>query len=215
MSGARPIAHLPGRDPGGPLSERRAKTRRRLLRAAAAVFAAKSVPEATVEEILREAGVSRRTFYQFFTDKIDLLAAVYASSVNHLHALRSEATLRAASGVERVLDGFDVYGRFQAEAGPLVRVLASEALRPESPLARLREELIERTVELYVERFAEVEGRRLDPTLVRALVLMSEATNLHMLTATPGGPEDVERVRRVIHHLVRRALVEEPAPAPR
>lgn len=209
MSEARPIDYLPGRDPGE-LSERRAKTRRRLMRSAAAVFAAKSVSEATVEDILREAGVSRRIFYQFFSDKLDLLAAVYASSVNHLHRVRCEATGRATTGIQRILDGFDVFLRFQAEAGPVVRVLASEALRPESPLAALRHELIDRTVEHYVERFAEVEGRQLDPTLVRALVLMSDATNLHMLTTTPGRPEDVERVRRVIHHLVRRAL-EQPA----
>lgn len=211
MASPRLIDHAPARATHGPLSERRAKTRRRLLRAAAAVFAAKSVPEATVEEILQEAGISRRTFYQFFADKIDLLAAVYASSVNHLHALRVDATAGGATGLERVLAGFDVYLRFQAEAGPLVRVLASEALRPESPLGPMRRELIDRTVDLYVERFAEVEGRRLDPMLVRALVLMSEATNLHMLTTTPVGERDIGHVRDVVHHLVRRAL--EPGPS--
>ena len=206
MASPRLVEHASGREASGPLSERRSKTRRRLLRAAAAVFAAKSVPEATVEEILREAGISRRTFYQFFSDKIDLLAAVYASSVNHLHALRIEATVKPTTGIERLLAGFDVYLRFQAEAGPLVRVLASEALRPESPLGPMRQALIDRTVELYVERFAEVEGRPLDPMLVRALVLMSEATNLHMVTTTPVGERDIEHVRAVVHHLVRRAL---------
>jgi len=206
MSSPRPIVHSTERSPRSSLSERRSKTRRRLLRAAATVFAAKSVSDATVEEILREAGVSRRTFYQFFSDKIDLLAAVYARSVNHLHALRVEATARGATGVERILDGFDVYIRFQVTAGPIVRALASEALRPESPLGPMRQELIDRAVDLYVSRFEEVEGRSLDPMLMRALVLMSDALNLHMVTTTPVGDDDVERVRGVIHHLVRRAL---------
>jgi hypothetical protein len=65
-----------------------------------------------------------------------------------------------------------------------------------------------RGIDLYVTRFEEVEGRSLDPMLVRALVLMSDAMNLHMVTTTPVGDEDVERVRGVIHHLVRRALAE-------
>ena len=99
-----------------------------------------------------------------------------------------------------------MYLRFQAKAGPLVRVLASEALRLESPLAAMRQELIERTVELYVERFAEVEGRAARPdagALTRADV---GGANLHMITTTPGAEEDVEQVRRVLHHVVRRAL---------
>ena len=206
MSRPRAIVRSAERSPRSSLSDRRSLTRRRLLRAAASVFAAKSVPEATVEEVLREAGISRRTFYQFFADKIDLLAALYASSVNHLHAQRTEATAHGATGIDRILSGFDVYLNFQATAGPLVRVLASEALRPESPLGPMRQELIDRTVELYVDRFAEVEGRRIDPMLVRALVLMSEAMNLHMITTTDATAQDLARVRGVIHHLVRRAL---------
>lgn len=203
---AGPIVRSAERTASEPLSERRSETRTRLLRAAAAVFSAKSLPEATVEEILREAGVSRRTFYQFFADKVDLLGALYADAVNRLHARRIAATAEAGDGVECLLRGFDVYSGFHATVAPLIRVLASEALRPESPLGPMREELIDRTVELYCARFEELEGRPLDPGVARALVLMSESLNLHMVTATDASPAEIERARATIHTIVERVL---------
>lgn len=190
------------------LSARRSETRRRLLGAAARVFSAKSLPEATVEDVLREAGLSRRTFYQFFADKVDLLAALYANAVNHLHAQRVEATAQATDGIDCLLRGFDVYSGFHATAAPVVRVLASEALRPASPLGPMREALIDRTVELYCDRFEALEGRSLDPLLVRALVLMSEALNLHMVTTTQTTQEDIARVRAAIHQIVERTVAQ-------
>jgi len=198
---------VPGRrDDEATLSPRRRRTRLRLLRAAVAVFSRKSVPEATVEEVLREADVSRRTFYQFFSDKVDLLAALYADSVNHLHRRRIEATEGATDGLDLLLRGFSVYSDLHATAASIMRVLASEALRPDSPLGPMREALIDRTVELYCEGFAALEGRALDPLEVRALVLMSEALNLHMVTTTSATPADIGRVRDVVHRLVRRAV---------
>lgn len=188
------------------LTRRRAQTRRRILRAAAEVFSRKSVPEATVEDVLQAAGVSRRTFYQLFSDKVDLLAAVYARSIENLHAARLEATARKGSGIDRILAGFDVYLDFQRSAGAVVRVLASEALRPESPLRPMRRDVIEATAALYAERYAEAEGRRLDLDVLRALVLMSEALGLHELSGDVDTPEDFERLRSTLHRIVRGAI---------
>lgn len=204
------IAPSPERDSAGePLSERRRQTRRRLMRAAAEVFSRKSVPAATVEDVLAEAGVSRRTFYQFFADKLDLLAALYANRIDFVHAERLKATAAATGGLDCLLRGFDVYSSVHAWGAPLVRALASEALRPESPLGPLREVLIDRTVELYCERFEALENRTLDPLLIRSLVLMSEALHLHMVRTTSATGADLERVRATIHRIVERAIAAE------
>jgi hypothetical protein len=48
--------------------------------------------------------------------------------------------------------------------------------------------------------------------LLRSLVLMSEALNLHMITTTSGAEPDIERVRRVIHHVVSCALAPDGTP---
>jgi AcrR family transcriptional regulator len=191
---------------GAGLSRTRSRTRRRLLRAAAVVFAEKSVLDATVEDVLREAGVSRGTFYHFFSDKLALLAALYANAVDRLHARRVEATAGATSGVDCLLRGFEVYTGFHATSAPLVRALASEALRPESPLGPIRDALIERTIDFYTRRFEELEGRPIDPGAVRALVLMSDALHLHMLKTTDASAADIERVRAILRPILERVL---------
>jgi AcrR family transcriptional regulator len=57
-------------------SESQAQTRARLLDAAHAVFARRGYYEATVEDVVTEAGYSRGAFYANFTDKADLLFVV-------------------------------------------------------------------------------------------------------------------------------------------
>ncbi len=57
-------------------SESQAETRARLLDAAHAVFARRGYYEATVEDVVAEAGYSRGAFYANFTDRADLLFGV-------------------------------------------------------------------------------------------------------------------------------------------
>lgn len=62
----------------------------RLFDGMARAVAAKGYGAITIADIVREAGVSRRTFYEHFTTKADCLIALYASaSRNALNALRS------------------------------------------------------------------------------------------------------------------------------
>jgi AcrR family transcriptional regulator len=65
-----------------PLREQqRAFTRSRLLQAGQQVFAAKGYPEATVDDIAREAGASRATFYLHFKGKSELAAALVDDAI--------------------------------------------------------------------------------------------------------------------------------------
>lgn len=59
-----------------PPSPRRAATRARILAAAEQVFARVGVAEATVADLLEAAGVSRRTFYQHFPGKLEVLLSL-------------------------------------------------------------------------------------------------------------------------------------------
>lgn len=63
--------------------------RRRLLEAMAFAVATKGYAETTIADIVREAGVSRRTFYEHFATKADCLIALYeAASHNAIKVLR-------------------------------------------------------------------------------------------------------------------------------
>ncbi len=60
-----------------PLREQqRAFTRRRLMDAGRTVFSTRGYPDTTVDDIVREAGTSRATFYLHFKGKGDLVAAL-------------------------------------------------------------------------------------------------------------------------------------------
>ena len=64
--------------------------RSRLLEGMAQCVAAQGYADTTIADIVREAGVSRRTFYEHFSDKAVCLVALYeAASQNALAVLRS------------------------------------------------------------------------------------------------------------------------------
>lgn len=63
--------------------------RHRLLEGMARAVAAKGYADTTIADVVREAAVSRRTFYEHFATKADCLVALYeAASHNALRVLR-------------------------------------------------------------------------------------------------------------------------------
>ncbi|HSV46764.1 MAG TPA: TetR/AcrR family transcriptional regulator [Ramlibacter sp.] len=83
--------------------------RSRLLEGMAQAVAAKGYGDTTIADIVREAGVSRRTFYEHFAAKPDCLVALYeAASHNALKVL--QATIDPAhewqTQVERALGAY-------------------------------------------------------------------------------------------------------------
>jgi AcrR family transcriptional regulator len=61
--------------------QQRAYTRRRLMEAARQVFAAKGYPDTRVDDIARQAGASRATFYLHFKSKCELMTALVDDGV--------------------------------------------------------------------------------------------------------------------------------------
>jgi AcrR family transcriptional regulator len=114
--------------------------RRRLLEGMAHSVAAKGYPDTTIADIVREAAVSRRTFYEHFTTKAECLIALYvASSHNGLKVLRDaiDPTHEWQTQVETALAAY--FGSM-AESPVLMRTLFIEilGLGPEGLAARRR-----------------------------------------------------------------------------
>ena len=103
-----------------PPPDRREATRLRIIKGAAEVFGQQGFAGTSVQAILDAAGVSRRTFYQCFSDKSAVLAAIYERSLNHLYACRREAMKHPGSGPERAAACFEP-GRTQYSAYCSVR----------------------------------------------------------------------------------------------
>jgi AcrR family transcriptional regulator len=102
--------------------------RGRLLRGMATVVAAKGYGDTTIADIVREASVSRRTFYEHFHDKAECLVALYeAASRNALRVLR-EAIDPAHGWEEQVESAIRAYLECLASNPVLLRTLFVEIL---------------------------------------------------------------------------------------
>ena len=114
--------------------------RSRLLQGMAEAVAAKGFAETTIADIVREASVSRRTFYEHFTGKAECLIALYeAASHNALKVLRD--AIDPSHGWEEQVDrAIGAYLQCMASNPVLLRTLFVEilALGPEGLEARRR-----------------------------------------------------------------------------
>jgi AcrR family transcriptional regulator len=78
------IAPLPRGRHAPPLEVRVKVQRGRLFAAAASVFARSGYAEATAEAIAREAGMSKATFYEHFSNKEECLLAIFDNASNEV-----------------------------------------------------------------------------------------------------------------------------------
>ena len=74
-----------------PLEVRLGVQRRRLLASAAAVFARRGYADATAESIAREAGMSKATFYEHFSNKEEAILALFDAAAEVVAERMAEA----------------------------------------------------------------------------------------------------------------------------
>ena len=114
--------------------------RRRFLEAGLELLAGSDTPrELTVRALCGEAGVSARYFYESFTDKDDLVAAVFDSVIGEI-AATTQAAVAAAPPAEQVRAGITNLVRTIADDIRIGRLLFNPALTHQV-LARKRAEL--------------------------------------------------------------------------
>ncbi|WP_048438632.1 TetR/AcrR family transcriptional regulator [Caenimonas sp. SL110] len=102
--------------------------RHRLLEGMAHAVAAKGYPDTTIADIVREASVSRRTFYEHFSTKAECLIALYeAASHNSLRVLR-EAIDTEHEWETQIESALTAYLTCMAQNPVLMRTLFIEIL---------------------------------------------------------------------------------------
>jgi AcrR family transcriptional regulator len=97
------IEVLPRRPYGSVREELRASQRGRLICAVADCVAAKGYAATSVADVIALAGVSRRTFYEHFTDKEACFLASYDSGADAIYSAMVDA-IGGLSGWEQILD---------------------------------------------------------------------------------------------------------------
>ena len=183
-----------------------------ILQGAAAVFALRGARAASVEDILKASGVSRRTFYRFYQSKEDVMVALYQLGTEILVAGCRLAMKKETDPVQQILQGIEVHLRNAREAGRLVFVLGGEAHRQESPLHARRMEVHAQLADLFAAGAAR-DGKHADPLLYRALVLAMEGVTRLVLEEGDEGRNvseaSIDRARQVMALLATSALLGE------
>jgi AcrR family transcriptional regulator len=132
-----------------------ASQRARLLEAVGRVVAEKGYAAATIEDVVRDAGVSKKTFYEHFSDKLDCFLAAYEAASDELLA-HVRAAQEGADGewLVRTRAGIHAYLRWLAAEPALARVFLIEIAAAGPAALELRERMRDR----YADRMRELQS---------------------------------------------------------
>ena len=175
----------------------------RILQATSEVVLSKGIQTATVQDILKAAGVCRRTFYQYFPNKETVLEGLYRTmATDRLVAKIDSAIASTTEPFAKVLVTIDAFLEFEREGGRLLVLLQSEALRGDSPLSTARLEVLDALV-LRIEQTVQQElGVSFDPLIYRTLFLGIEGLLVHEQRAGVLDDAGMHRIRGIIRPMV-------------
>jgi AcrR family transcriptional regulator len=118
---------------GRPLSSRGARTRRRLLEAAEAVFAEFGYHDASIVKLTEAAGVGQGTFYLYFASKKEIFDELVLDLNHRVRQAMTEAASQGTTRAEREILGFTAFFHFTAEHPALYRIIRqAEFVSPET-----------------------------------------------------------------------------------
>ena len=128
-----------------------ASQRARLLEAVGRAVAGKGYAAATIDDVVRGAGVSKKTFYEHFADKEGCFLAAYEAAADELFRRVLEAHGTSHDWLERTRAGIAAYLRWLAAEPALARVFLIEVAAAGPRAAQARERLRDRYAVLLRE----------------------------------------------------------------
>ena len=129
-----------------------ASQRTRLLEAVGRAVAERGYAAATIDDVVRGAGVSKQTFYDHFADKEDCFLAAYETASEELFERVREAHESHDDWLDRTRAGIVAYLRWLAADPALARVYLVEVAAAGPHALERREALRDRYAELMRER---------------------------------------------------------------
>ena len=174
--------------------------RERMLDAVVAAVAEKGYADMTVADVVAGAGVSRRTFYEHFDDKLDCFLAAYeARSEDLMHAV--DVAVQASPPGSRLSAGLRAYLGHMAENPRFARVFVIDILGAGPRALDVRERMRER----YADRWRGISD---NDDVLRALVGgIAELVQARLLA---GDAESLPELAPTLEEFVRRVAGLEP-----
>ena len=166
------------------------------------VFVDRGIADVTVQDILDAAGVSRRTFYKYFRNKIDVLESLYKLSVDVM-VLRYKADMGQTVSVSELAARFvQVFFAYHRDLAPVIRMMQEESGRLGSPLAPHREEAMAFIATMLNEELVRICGKRIDPLMIRALMWAMESASIEFLRHGTPAAEHIAHGQQVMSVIV-------------
>jgi AcrR family transcriptional regulator len=163
---------------------RGAQTRRRLLDAAATVFARRGYHAARVDDIVKVAKTSHGTFYLYFENKQALFAALAGEVTERMDALIAEFPPfgRDDAGRAELEAWLARFADLYRTSGPVLQAWTEAEIAGEH-VGEFGAASSERLVDEIAERFRSAATVDIDPrTGARAIVAMIERSHYYLLT---------------------------------
>jgi len=171
MSSRRQTVRLAPGPQGVPRDEVARVQRERLTAAMAHVVATAGYEETTVERVLVQAGVSRRTFYELFDDREDCFLAAYDDAMGRVLGVVTDAYLDCEAPERRIEAALEAFLDFLAAEPELARMCIVEVFAAGAQARERRAAVMERLAQLVQHALGELRGDdKLDRLSAQALI---------------------------------------------
>ena len=178
----------------------------RLVLATEGVIEEHGVRGATVQLVLDEAGISRRTFYRVFRNLEDALVALFDERVGQFADRIHEVVAATPDALLKVRNAIDTYLELQVRGGRVIIELQTEAARPGSALGPRKDALVETIISLFDENVSRITGVDVDPMVYHGLVSGVEGLVHHLEQRGAFTDADADRVCGVFLPIFLRTL---------
>lgn len=182
----------------GDRNGQRSMARAEILIHSMAVFAQRGLHRTTVQHLLDAANISRRTFYKYFRNKVEVLESIYRIFVENM-ILRFQQQVHAShTAKDIILNTTNIYFDYHVSMGPVIRLMMEEARRSGSALAPHRQKAQDLIVNILQGEMERLLDRKFDPLAICTLLWSLENYSLYLLADGQCTDEQVERCKRVM-----------------
>lgn len=183
----------------------------RILEGAGRAFGRLGYAGCRVEDILDEAGVSRPTFYKFFSGKEEVFDAVEeAFTLSFIHAMEGavDASLDTGAQAEALVDA---YLRWIAGQRSLAHTMFTDLTRPRADTIRdARARSFQAFMDVIRGLAASDARRPADPFVYRGIIGAISEIGLALIEAPGLGEREMSRARASIMRIVAATLADRP-----
>lgn len=186
------------------------RTRRQLLEAALRVIGRKGFAAATVDEIVREAGVSKGVAYYHFKNKESLVENIIAQEIATIEGLLKDVVDREGDPTRALVSMLQAFAEHLFDHQDLARLLSTEIWRGGRAWSQQMRSGLQAVIDMVsreLQRGKEMGTVResVDPTFAAASIVGMVVVDAMYYLDDEGGirlgrDEFVERVRNFVHH---------------